>query len=338
LGGRRVTSVVDRLRRSDQPSVRWKIRTQVLDEDPESAGVKRLRGEIRRSPLVRYILDQCAAAHRPTYTKWMGPHWVLITLADLGYPAGAPELEPLAAGVMKTWLGRPYYAEHSSTDGKQRRGVPIMDGLYRRCGSQQGGGLLAAVRLGLRPDDQDRLVERLQHWQWPDGGWNCSRRPEARSSSVYETLLPMRGLAAYAHARSGERPDLAAAAGTTAAEAAEVLLTRRVLFHRSTGTLIRSEWVKLHYPVYWYYDVLAATKGLMEAGRLDDERCQDALDLLERKELPDGGWAAEGAFYRAPGARGQAEIVDWGGVDAGRMNEWVTADALAVLHAAGRRT
>jgi hypothetical protein len=28
--------------------------------------------------------------------------------------------------------------------------------------------------------------------------------------------------------------------------------------------------------------------------------------------------------------------VHWGGADAGRMNEWVTADVLAVLYAAGR--
>jgi hypothetical protein len=115
-----------------------------------------------------------------------------------------------------------------------------------------------------------------------------------------------------------------------------VLLTRRLLYRRTTGTLIRAEWEKLHYPSYWYYDVLSATKGLAEAGLLADQRCQDGLDMLERKRLPDGGWAAEGKHYNAPGAPGQAEIVAWGGVNARRANEWVTADALATLHAAGR--
>jgi hypothetical protein len=57
---------------------------------------------------------------------------------------------------------------------------------------------------------------------------------------------------------------------------------------------------------------------------------------LKSKRLPDGGWAAEGKYYNAPGARGQAEIVDWGGVNARKTNEWVTADVLTVLHGAGR--
>lgn len=350
-----MATVIDRLRRSDQPSIRWKVRTQVLDDDPESTAVRRLRGEIRRSPLVRRILDGHAERHKPTYHKWVGGHWVMITLADIGYPPGDDVLEPLAAGVMNTWLAAPYYAEYETTEYVSgKRGVPVMNGRYRRCGSQHGGALLAAIKLGLRDDDTDRLAERLLHWQWPDGGWNCSRRLTASSSSVYETLLPMRGLAAYADARrrndtghdkaathdKAARDDKAAptdkAARLACERAAEVLLTRRLLYRRSNGNLIRSEWEKLHYPTYWYYDVLAAAKGLMEAGLLADERCQDGLDLLESKQLPDGGWAAEGSYYRRPGSTGQAEIVDWGGVDPRRMNEWITADALAVLHAAGR--
>ena len=96
---------------------------------------------------------------------------------------------------------------------------------------------------------------------------------------------------------------------------------------------------QLHYPNYCYYDVLSAAKGLAEAGLLIDDRCQDGLDLLESK-APTGrrpaGRPAEGKYYNPPGARGQAEIVDWGGASARKTNPWVTADALTVLHAAGR--
>jgi hypothetical protein len=98
----------------------------------------------------------------------------------------------------------------------------------------------------------------------------------------------------------------------------------------------RHKQAKLHYPSYWYYDVLSAAKGLAEAGLLGDGRCRDGLDLLQSKRLPDGGWAAEGTYYNAPGARSQVEIVGWGGVNARKANEWVTVDALAVLHAARR--
>jgi hypothetical protein len=86
--------------------------------------------------------------------------------------------------------------------------------------------LLAAVTLGVQPAATDRLVERLLHWQWPDGGWNCSRRLAAAPSSVYETLLPMRGLAAYADSH-GDR-----SARHASERAAEVLLNRRMLYRQ----------------------------------------------------------------------------------------------------------
>ena len=226
-------TIVDALVASDEPSVRWKVRTGVLDEDPESRAIVRLRDEIRRSPRVRSLLERVAGA---SYRKWSGGHWVLITLADIGYPAGDPVLEPLAERVMQTWLAPRYYAEFETTTSPYKKpGVPLMDGRYRRCGSQHGGALLAAVTLGVQPAATDRLVERLLHWQWPDGGWNCSRRLTATSSSVYETLLPMRGLAAFADSHSNR------SARQTCERAAEVLLSRRILYRRTTGTLIRGE-------------------------------------------------------------------------------------------------
>jgi hypothetical protein len=292
--------------------------------------MRRLRAEIRTCPRVRRLIDGQAGHGKGTYAKWVGRHWVLITLADLGYPPGDAELEPVVAKTLGTWLAPRYYAEYETRTKTSTPAVPVMNGRHRRCGSQHGGALYAIVKLGLHGGDADRLVERLLHWQWPDGGWNCSLRPEAQSSSVYETLLPMRGLAAYAD----ERNDAPARAACD--HATEVFLTRRLLYRRSTGALIRTQWEKLHYPAYWYYDVLAAAKGLMEAGHLSDERCADGLDLLERKRLPNGGWAAEARHYRSPGTTGNVELVDWGGTSKHRMNEWVTADALAVLHAAGR--
>ena len=101
--------------------------------------------------------------------------------------------------------------------------------------------------------------------------------------------------------------------------------------------MIRAEFVALHYPLYWHYDVLFGLKVMAEAGFIGDPRCAEALDLLESKQLPDGGWPAEGRYYTlSPKAANGVEWVDWGGVKKRRANEWVTVDALAVLQAAGR--
>jgi len=61
-------------------------------------------------------------------------------------------------------------------------------------------------------------------------------------------------------------------------------------------------------------------------------------DLLEERRLSDGGWPAEKRYYKpSPKVmKANADYVDWDGTSRKRMNEWVTVDALAVLHAAGR--
>ena len=96
------------------------------------------------------------------------------------------------------------------------------------------------------------------------------------------------------------------------------------------------EFLSLHYPCYWRYDILFALKVMSEAGFITDPRCAEALELLESKRLPDGGWPAEVRFYSLTKGAGSYDRVDWGGVSRKQMNEWVTADALTVLAAAGR--
>jgi hypothetical protein len=185
--------------------------------------------------------------------------------------------------------------------------------------------------LGLADARTEQLVERLLHWQWPDGGWNCDRDPAADTSSFMETLLPMRGLAAHARA-TGDRRALAAAR-----RAGEIFLSRKLYRRRSDGGVIRDEFTKLHYPLYWHYDILGGLKGMVAVGRIHDPRCADALDLLAGKQLSGGGWAAGARYYKvSKRIEHGADHVDWRSTSTGRMNPWVTVDALAVLRAANR--
>jgi hypothetical protein len=183
-----------------------------------------------------------------------------------------------------------------------------------------------------RPDQRARqLVERLLYWQWPDGGWNCDRNPSADTSSFMESILPMRGLWAYAQ-ESGD-----AKARQAALRAADVFLSRRLFKRRRDGRVIASSFVKLHYPLYWHYDFLGGLKAMAELGLIRDKRCADALDLLETKELDAGGWAAEERYFRFGTRLAQGfDYVDWGGTSRTKMNPWITADAVSVLAAAGR--
>ncbi|TMC69722.1 MAG: hypothetical protein E6J13_10670 [Chloroflexi bacterium] len=325
---------------SSEPSIRWKTRVHVLGEDPDAKSIRGLREEVRRSPRVRALLsrrDQLgrAGTARQVYYKWQGLHWVLASLADLGYPEGDEGLYPLRDRVVGFWLGPGYFREYTArteAEAYRGRGVPLMRGRYRRCASQQGNALYSVVTLGIADDRAHSLAERLLHWQWPDGGWNCDRHPEADTSSFMETLLPMLGLGAYA--RRYRRP----AAAKAARAAADVFLRRRLFKRVSDGRVIASDFVALHYPRYWHYDYLAGLIAIAKIGMIRDARCTEALDLLEEHRLPDGGWPAEKRYYKvSPKAMvSNADYVDWGGTARRRMNEWVTVDALAVLRAAGR--
>jgi hypothetical protein len=148
-----------------------------------------------------------------------------------------------------------------------------------------------------------------------------------------ETLTPMRGLAAFARL-SGDATVRAAVE-----RAATVFLDRQLFKRRSSGAIIHDEFVKLHYPLYWHYDILGGLKVLAEAGLIRDRRCAAALELLAAKRLPDGGFPAEARYYKTSRtiARGN-DIVDWGGTSKRASNPWVTADALSVLAAAGGNT
>ncbi len=337
------TSIIDALLRSDEPSVRWKVLVRVAGEYPQARKIRELQEEIRTSLRARALIagrDQRFVREAYVYANWRGAHWTLAMLAEIGYPAGDESLLPMREQVLDHWLGHAFYMEFESKSAvpksRSAEGVPIIQGRYRRCGSQQGNALYSITRLGLADKRSDGLAERLMHWQWPDGGWNCDRRPSAHISSFNESLLPMLGLHAHAERRKDD------AARAAALKASEVFLCRRLFRSRTDGKVISPHWVHPKYPRYWHYDMLGGLVAMAEMGLIKDPRCGDALELLERKELPRGGWAAEGRFYKVSASMdmnsrfGSISLVDWGGSGKARMNEWVTADALYVLRAAGR--
>jgi hypothetical protein len=333
--------VLATLLESAEPSIRWKTRVRVLGESPRSRSLQRLREEIRGSATVRALLSRRtqlgrAGTARQIYYKWQGLHWVLTTLADLGYPPGDKSLFPIRDRILDFWT-RPIYFHEFEARTKQaayrQRGVPVMQGRHRRCASQQATALRSVMALGIADERVYTLVERLLRWQWPDGGWNCDRDPSADTSSFHETWIPVIALAAYG------RENRHTGAAIAAERAADVFLRRRLFKRMRDGRVIHPDFVALHYPHYWHYDVLAGLTAMAEVGKIKDPRCADALDLLEEKRLRSGGWPAERRYYTKVSRRALlpgADYVNWGGTSGSRMNEWVTVEALAVLQAAGR--
>jgi hypothetical protein len=319
---------------SNDPSVRYFTLIDLLDKSNRSRDVKAARDQILAGPRVKNLFAGQQAGKRTTkdsfaihpggfgvhpYKKWDGAHWRLVSLVELGIPAHEPRAVAAADQVLQ-WL----------TGESHRSKIKTIDGRVRRCGSQEGNALAVCSRLGLTDDPRAQyLAESLIKWQWPDGGWNCDKRPAANHSSFYESLAPLWGLIEY-HKTTGDEAALQAAQRT-----AEMFLRHRLFRSTTTGDVIDPEWLKLHYPLYWHYDILQALLILSRLRPLDDPRMQEALDIVESKRQPDGCWKAEGFYWVMRGKRtSNVEVVDWGRRG---PNEMITLNALRVLKAAGRR-
>jgi len=331
-------SVIENLLNSEEPSIRWKIRVQVLGEDPSSESIQKLQAEIRQSLLVGRLLqhrdERGKLSHTRVYGKWQGAHWTMATLADIGYPSGDKMLEPIRDQLLDQWLGETFYKEFTAESKAVvygQPGVPIMQGRFRRCASQQSNALWSILKLGLVNEKSHYLVERLLHWQWPDGGWNCDKNPSAHHSSFMESILPLRALALYGFTMQNEE------AIEASKRAAEVFLKRHLYLKQNTNDPIKTGFTELHYPLYWHYDILHALKVMAEVGFISDDRCRSAIDLLASKQLPDGGWPAEQKYYKAADELKLGnDSINWGGTSKRKMNDWVSADALFVLKSSNR--
>jgi hypothetical protein len=333
-------AAVDFLLRSDEPAVRVMARRDLLGEKAHEDTTAILSG-----PKVSALLTgQQPETFRPgrgwrswpgarfgfgvnPYHNWTGAHWRLVSLVELGLPVGEPRALAAAEQVLGCWA-RP----------ERLDAVPVIDGLARRCASQEGNALAVCCRLGLAEDERVQLLaDSLLGWQWPDGGWNCDPKATGQRSSFHESLAPAWGLHEYAVATGH------AAARSAAERAAELFLSHRLFRSLSSGKPVRADWLVLHYPPYWHYDILQGLHILVRLGHAADPRLDDAADVLEHGRSADGTWSPEGWWWKSPGAgrdaaRGQrawnAEVVDWGRSD---PNEMITLNAMRVLHSMGRR-
>ncbi len=330
---------------SNDPSVRYLTLTDLLEATSHSHEAAAALRQIPDGPRVTALLagqhvgkqkSQDSFGVHPggfgvhPYKKWDGAHWRLVSLVELGIPAHEPRAVAAADQVLQ-WLTSEFH----------RSKIQAIEGRVRRCGSQEGNALAVCSRLGLIDDPRVQYLARsLIAWQWPDGGWNCDKKPSASHSSFYESLAPMWGLIEW-HRATGDEAALHAAQHT-----AEMFLNHRLFRSTTTGEVIDPEWLKLHYPLYWHYDILQVLLILSRLARgglpypsgagliLQDARVQEALDIVEAKRQPDGCWKAEGFYWVPVGKRtSNVEVVDWGRRG---PNEMITLNALRVLKAAGR--
>lgn len=181
------------------------------------------------------------------------------------------------------------------------------------------------VALGVYFDlNMDGLVTRLLGEQLADGGWNCEAENGSVRSSFATTINVLEGLLAHERATGGS-----AESKTARRRGEEYLLERKLFRRKSTGEVVKAEWLEFSFPTRWHYDVLRALEYFRSVGDAPDPRMDEAMDLLRSKKQPDGRWLLENTH---PG-RIHFALEDGDG----QPSRWNTLRALRVLNWYDRR-
>ncbi|MBI3505199.1 MAG: hypothetical protein HY059_10175 [Proteobacteria bacterium] len=276
------------------------------------------------------------------WPKWTATTWPLLVLAELG----APGTDPRVKKACEFWL---------KTAGAQSREFPAPQdpkdplagfrSLWEPCGTGNMLRTLSVLGYG-----RDKRVLELAAWlpkhQLPDGGWNCTAGEwgvDVKCSSFCSTIEPLWGFASMD--RSHWTPEVWHAVPG----AVEFLLERFLYRSRRTGKIVDEEWTRLHFPLFYFYDILHALRVLADLELTQDGRDRDALSVLEVKRGADGRWRLEGdasrleatSLVKTPGGwkPGQSteplELLDALG-KVGEPSKFVTLHALSVLKRYGR--
>ncbi len=145
-------------------------------------------------------------------------------------------------------------------------------------------------------------------------------------SSFHTTICVLEGLLEYEKAKG-------ATAVVTAARvrAQKYLLERRMFRSLSTGevvavdkkTRLPTKWTLFSFPTTWHYDMLRGLDYLRSAGAQPEERMAEAVELVAKKQDPNGRWPLENSHADPVGLNMEDGV--------GKPSRWNTLRALRVL-------
>jgi hypothetical protein len=138
-------------------------------------------------------------------------------------------------------------------------------------------------------------------------------------ASFHTTICVLEGLLAWE--QSGGSSDVSAARS----RGEEYLLDRGLFRSLSTGQVIDPRYTMFSFPVYWYYDVLRGLDYFRSTGATFDDRCSEAIELVESRRDAMGRWPLENrhqgpTHFAIDGAQGSPSR--WNTLRARRVLAW----------------
>lgn len=290
------------------PAIRWQVHQDLLGSSSRVVAAE--RAQVAREGWGRRLLNLQAPDGRWSpdrrerfrglyIPKWTSTTYTMLLLARLGAPPRDPGARRGCAALVQG-------AEWFPSGGL---GFFVSRRLAEPCVSAMV--LFILESFDADPDARARLSRFLLQAQLGDGGWNCSIG--SNHGSFNTTTCSLEGLLPGA---SDARTGAAVARGR------EFLLKHRLYCSHRTGRVVKPSFTRLRWPVGWETDVLRQLDWFARARMQPDARLQAAIDLILRRRLHDGRWAAT---CPQPGAL-HFELEE-----AGKPSRWVTLKSLRIL-------
>ncbi len=318
--------VVEWLIQPSEPSIRYLTLTQLLGKKETDSDVRDAKSRIPKVGWAAEIL-----ANRDPGGWWvrdrgwleprfLGTHWNMLALADLGATREIPEVRESS----ESWMAK----------------SPLVGGGVGGFGKGKGHHCYTAnmarglIRLGYADDDRvRRTMEWLVKTAHPKGGWTCRFSSDGPATS--RTLDAWEGLGTFAvYPRERWTMGMQSVVERTA----EYYLDHEL--HRQGERY--EPWYRFHWPVHYYYDLLVGLDVLTALGYGDDKRLGFALNHLKRKRRKDGRWnldavqpdpSPEAAKWYAQHPKQRPTPLAF--ETAGRPSKMITLRALTVLARVG---
>jgi hypothetical protein len=307
--------VVDWLLASD-PAIRWQAMRDLTDASPAAIAAERAR--VPHEGVCAEILA-CQGAdgawHRTGAPDWLPTLFTMQFLRATGVDPADPVVE---SAISRLEAGFQWDEEFRDKPFKS-----FFEGEVEPC---INGGVLALGGYFGRPSES--LARRLLGEQLDDGGWNCEA-PKSTRSSFHTTICVLEGLLEYERA-VGSTPEI-----TAARSRGEEYFLERALFRRlSTGGVADPAFLRFAFPTRYHYDVLRAFDYFRDAGLQPDARVADAVQVLERRQQPDGGWLLDESHDESlafPFSESVGEPSRWNTLRALRVLRWYHPRGLEAL-------
>jgi len=240
--------------------------------------------------------------------KWTSTHYTLLDLRNLNLP-------PRNNTAQKT-------IELTLNSGKAADGgIPLGPSTLQHTDVCVNGMFLNYA--SYFKTEEERLcsiVDSILNEVMPDGGFNCrTTRSGSTHSSLHTTISVLEGF--HEFQKSGYTYRMSDIQGAKES-AEEFILLHHLFLSDRTGNIINKDFLKVHYPCRWRYDILRALDYFQSAGTNWDTKMQTAIDIVRNKKNKNGSWNLNAAHP------GQVHFIM---EKAGQPSRWNTLRAMRVL-------